>query len=427
MGSNPKTVAPEGPQMQQVGNSHHHHHHHPSQQQPPRPARHASASLSPSATAHDLEAANHSHSDRPRRLSTDSADSRASEVHRDGEMGIDKDHKTKVKIVGRIGFAAKAVIYGVLGALFIRTATGGSEDSSPQGVFVVVGDNDVGIPLLVVMAVSLVFYVLWRWAEAFTGQGSDASFSKKKNIFKYRVSPFVSGAVYAAYTYYVVRTIFTNRDQRRASTGSQTTHSTFPDNVTSSGVAGKIGVGFLGVLFLVACGIQWQVAYKAFFIRELYKNKLRNPYVRNTVYWLGRIGFAARGFLFLLVAILLFRSIDTRDSDAAEISDPNHSITGKAVSTLANHGWGKVILIIIGVGLLIYAVFALLNVHYKIFPTPPPTRNPAIDPDDVEKDRKEREEGAAQQHDELPQHNQQQQQQQQNDRRHRWNPFHRSK
>ncbi|KAJ3176532.1 hypothetical protein HDU87_005226 [Geranomyces variabilis] len=410
MGSNQKTVSPEGPppQMSQVGCNTH---------PPPRPPRHASASLSPSATAHDLEAGN-------RRLSTSSADSRASEVHRDGEVGIDKEQKTKVKIVGRVGFAAKSVIYGVLGALFIRTATGGSEDSSPQGVFVVVGDNNVGVPLLVIMAVSLVFYVMWRWAEAFTGQGSDASFSKKKNFFKYRVSPFVSGAVYAAYTYYVVRTIFTNRDQRRASTGSQTTHSTFPDNVTSSGIAGKIAVGFLGLLFVVAAGIQWQVTYKAFFIRELYANKLRNPYVRNTVHWLGRIGFAARGFLFLLVAVLLFRSIDTRDSDSAEINDPNHSITGKAVSTLANHGWGKVILIIIGVGLLIYSVFAMLNVYYKIFPTPPPTRNPAIDPDDVEKDRKEREDAAAQ-HDELPQHSQQQQP---NERRHhRWNPLHRSK
>jgi hypothetical protein len=32
--------------------------------------------------------------------------------------------------------------------------------------------------------------------EAFTGQGSDKSFSKKKNFFRYRLSPFVSGLVY---------------------------------------------------------------------------------------------------------------------------------------------------------------------------------------------------------------------------------------
>ncbi|KAJ3147689.1 hypothetical protein HDU86_007938, partial [Geranomyces michiganensis] len=308
--------------------------------------------------------------------------------------------------------------YGVLGALFIRTATGGTEDSSPQGVFVVVGDNDVGIPLLIVMAVSLVFYVLWRWAEAFTGQGSDASFSKKKNFFKYRVSPFVSGAVYAAYTYYVVQTMLTSRGERRASSGSETTRSTFPDNVTSKGVGGKILVGFLGVLFLVAAGIQWQVAYKAFFKRELYKHKLQNPIVRRTVHWLGRIGFAARGFLFLLVAVLMFRALVPDDSATDDVSNPNHSVTGKAVSALANKAWGKTILIIIGIGLLIYAVFALLNVYYKIFPTPPPTRNPAIDPDDVEKDRKERLQGTR--HEELPQDQRHQK------HHHSHNPLHRS-
>jgi hypothetical protein len=32
--------------------------------------------------------------------------------------------------------------------------------------------------------------------EAVTGQGSDKSFSKKKNFFRYRLSPFVSGLVY---------------------------------------------------------------------------------------------------------------------------------------------------------------------------------------------------------------------------------------
>ncbi|KAJ3145645.1 hypothetical protein HDU86_000837, partial [Geranomyces michiganensis] len=103
MGINPKTVAPEM--------AHAHAQAHPP---PHRPTRHPSASLSPSAQ-HDLESGNHHHhnNNNPRRLSTGStasADSRASEVHRDGEIGIDKEHKTKIKVLGRVGFAAKAVI-----------------------------------------------------------------------------------------------------------------------------------------------------------------------------------------------------------------------------------------------------------------------------------------------------------------------------
>ncbi|KAJ3006681.1 hypothetical protein HKX48_009532 [Thoreauomyces humboldtii] len=306
--------------------------------------------------------------------------------HPDGEVGIAPKHKTIVKVLGRVGFAAKSIIYGVLGGLFINVAAGGSEDSSPQGVFVLVGDNSVGIPILVILAISLVFYVAWRWWEAFTGQGSDNLWSKKKNFFKYRVSPFVSGAVYAAYTYYVIKTLDTNRDMRDAATGSATTRSSFPDTWVTWNIVGKIAVALLGVLFLVATCIQWQVAFQQQFYRDLYQNKLEYKPVRWFVLGAGHVGFFSRGCLFLLIAILMFRSV--RNADAPGVTDDSHSVTGKAVTSLATSWWGRTILVLIGSGLLIYAVFAFLNVYFKIFPTPPPSREPAVD----EKDKKKAEE-----------------------------------
>lgn len=84
------------------------------------------------------------------------------------------------------------------------------------------------------------------------GQGSDAEFSGVKNFFRFRISPFVSGAVYTAYStlgsadvlvtkngghlivclyktaYYVIRTLLISRPDRDAENGSQTTRSSFP-------------------------------------------------------------------------------------------------------------------------------------------------------------------------------------------------------
>ncbi|KAJ3181822.1 hypothetical protein HDU85_003337 [Gaertneriomyces sp. JEL0708] len=302
--------------------------------------------------------------------------------HPEGAVEIDPEHKRAVKIIGRIGFTAKAIIYGVLGAIIIRVALGFGEDSSPQGVFLLLGDNPLGIPILLVLAISLCFYIVWRFWEAYEGQGSDATYSRVRNFFRYRLSPLVSGLVYSAYTFYVIRTITISRHDRHADQSTTTTKSSFPDSWVAQGGGGKFGVAVIGLGFIIATLIQFKVALTGSFRRELYQNKLENRYLRWTVHTLGRLGFAARGLVFLLVAILMFQSLGHDD-----VEDEDDSITAKAIEKLRFSSWGKAILIILGVGLCLYATFAFLNVYLKIFPTPPPTRNPRVrdieTPDDV--------------------------------------------
>lgn len=61
-----------------------------------------------------------------------------------------------------------------------------------QGAFILVGNNNFGYPLLVVMAVGVLTYACWRFWEGITGQGSDDAFGPYKNFFRYRLSPCVS-------------------------------------------------------------------------------------------------------------------------------------------------------------------------------------------------------------------------------------------
>lgn len=42
------------------------------------------------------------------------------------------------------------------------------------------------------------------------------------------------------------------------------------------------------------------------------------------------------------------------------------SVTDQAIQALATLAWGKALLIVLGVGLILYAIFALANVHYKV-------------------------------------------------------------
>ena len=58
-------------------------------------------------------------------------------------------------------------------------------------------------------------YICWRWWEAFTFQGADATFSPFKNFFSYRLSPLVSGCVYVAYTYYIIEVLANHSTVRK--------------------------------------------------------------------------------------------------------------------------------------------------------------------------------------------------------------------
>lgn len=69
-----------------------------------------------------------------------------------------------------------------------------------QGAFILLGNNNFGYPLLIVMAMSVFMYVCWRFWEGITGQGSDDAFGPSKNFFKYRLSPFVSVSCIYKYT-----------------------------------------------------------------------------------------------------------------------------------------------------------------------------------------------------------------------------------
>lgn len=83
--------------------------------------------------------------------------------------GVRERYKPIVKWVGRIGFIAKGVVYGCIGVLTLTNLSGahtpnGSEgNESPQGAFLLLGGiPSVGKPILVVMAIGLCLYIIWR-------------------------------------------------------------------------------------------------------------------------------------------------------------------------------------------------------------------------------------------------------------------------
>ena len=120
---------------------------------------------------------------------------------------IKKKYYKTVQIAGRVGFFTKGFIYSTIGGLTLQSAfTTTVHNESPQGVFILFGSfpRGTGYVMLVALFIGVCIYVIWRLWEGTTGQGYDPRFSKKKNFFRYRLSPLASAFVYLLYAAYIV-------------------------------------------------------------------------------------------------------------------------------------------------------------------------------------------------------------------------------
>ncbi|KAK9867371.1 hypothetical protein WJX84_004468 [Apatococcus fuscideae] len=276
-------------------------------------------------------------------------------------LKVSQRQETLLVICGRVGWLAKAIVYAIIGGICCDSAVKGhsskSGSASPQGAFIWIGDDFFGVPLLIVMAIMLCLYSLWRFGEAIVGSGTDSEISTGKNFFRYRLSPFVSGGVYSAYAAYVISLLGKNRKERLE---AQYGHG-FPDSWRSS-AGGKFGLIVIGVAFLAATASQLENTVSPGWHRELESDL--HPVALWATLISGHIGFAARSGTFLLVAILFFRTIFTDTGSETTVAN--------AMYQLQNGAGHRFILFFLGIGLVVYGLFAALcAVHSRAFPTKP--------------------------------------------------------
>ena len=96
-----------------------------------------------------------------------------------------------LEILARLGYASKAVIYAIIGALAILTAANhGGAITDTGGALRVVLAKPFGNTLLIVLAIGLCGYGAWRLLDAFVNPDRDSLFI--------RIGNAVRGCVYGA-------------------------------------------------------------------------------------------------------------------------------------------------------------------------------------------------------------------------------------
>src|SRR5829696_8005138 len=108
--------------------------------------------------------------------------------------GDDVARSRQFEWLARAGLVARGVIYAIVGVLAIKLAFGdGGKTTNQQGALETIARQPFGKALLILMAIGLAGYAIWRLVRAAIGHGPEASDDTKE-----RVAGFASGIAYAA-------------------------------------------------------------------------------------------------------------------------------------------------------------------------------------------------------------------------------------
>lgn len=246
------------------------------------------------------------------------------------------DASARLTTLTRLGFAARGLLYLVIAYLIIRT--GQAED--PSGALTWLGQGG-GRLLLIVMAAGLIGYGLWRLADAaFNVEHHEDG---KKGLAQ-RLGAGASGIVHLFLAWQAIRLI---RGAAQSSGGNGAQEGA----QTALGLPGGTVMLLLAGLVLLGVGaFQLVKAAKASFCDHLDPSVAHEPWVK----WAGRLGYAARGVVFLISGYFLLQAgLQSQASEAGGME--------QALAWLTSP-WD----LIVGIGLAAFGIYSLIEARYRV-------------------------------------------------------------
>lgn len=255
-------------------------------------------------------------------------------------------------MLGRAGYAAKGIVYVVIGALAAKAAVGaGGATTDSRGALSVIQDGPMGTIALIAIGVGLLGYMAWRLVAAATdaeGKGDEPTKLALRAIQAAR------GVAYGALGVQALRQLGDDDTGVAGSQGEQARHWTGRLLDMPFGRALVIAVG-LGVLGYAA----YQV-YRAF--SDKAKKHLAlgeaGPTQATWIVRLGRFGIAARAVVFAMIGVFLLRAGMQKDSGEA-------GGIAQSLQALGNASYGRLVLGAVAFGLIAYGIYQLATARYR--------------------------------------------------------------
>jgi hypothetical protein len=254
-------------------------------------------------------------------------------------------------MLGRVGYAAKGIVYVVIGALAARAAIGaaGGATTDSRGALSVIQDGPMGTIALVAIGVGLLGYMAWRLVAAVTDAEGKGDEPTKLAV---RAAQAARGLAYGALGVTALRMI--GGGGEAGPQGQATRDWTARLLAMPFGRALVVGVG-LGVLGYAA----YQV-YRAFSDKATKHLDLHEA-GHTQAEWivrLGRFGIAARAVVFAMIGVFLVRAGMQADSGEA-------GGIAQSLQALGGADYGRLVLGTVAFGLIAYGIYQLATARYR--------------------------------------------------------------
>lgn len=252
-------------------------------------------------------------------------------------------------VLARLGFAAKGILYGVVGLLAFKVAIGeGGRITNADGALRAIVNQPFGHTLLLILAIGLFGYAAWRTLEGIVdseGRGNELKDVAVRGSYVFR------GLIHAYLGWKVLQLY------RGFSVGGKSDEKLVAETFTWP--YGEWLVILTGLALLGFAVYQLFRAATTKLGRRFDVEGLRRD-VGDWAVAMCRAGLAARGIVFGVVAWFLIQAgLTGRASKTADTAD--------AIRIAAN--WpeplGSWVLGGVGAGLLAYGVFQALNAKYR--------------------------------------------------------------
>ncbi|KLK91977.1 membrane protein [Microvirga vignae] len=257
-----------------------------------------------------------------------------------------------VEVLARLGYGARGVVYGLVGCLALLAAIGsGGQTGGSRSALQTLLSQPLGQIWLVLIALGLFGFCIWRVVEALTDADHRGSDMKGWGV---RIAHLISGAIYAGLGVSALRLAL-----GRGSGGGEDQAA---QDWTAWLMSKPFGLWLVGLIGLAVAATGLGFAWKAW--RGDAAARLSLPAdKRQWVISLGRMGFAARGVVFVIIGgFLILAALHGSSSEV-------HGLGG-ALQTLQQQPYGWVLLALTAIGLFAFGLFGLVQARYRHIDAP---------------------------------------------------------
>jgi hypothetical protein len=259
-----------------------------------------------------------------------------------------------LETTARIGYGARGIVHMLVGGLAVAAAIGsGGETGGSRNALASLIGEPFGKTLLAVIALGLLAFAVWREVAAISDADNRGTSGKGVAI---RGAHVISGIIYLGLAFYAAGLAFgwATGGGGEGGDGAQGWSAWLMAQPFGRWLLALVGLGVIGggLAFLARA---WT--------GDVTKHLRYAPHQESWVVPIGRVAYAARGVVFLIIGgFLLVAAWQAQSAEARGL--------GGALRTVQEQPYGWVLLALVAAGLFAFGVFGLIQAVYRRIDAP---------------------------------------------------------